>query len=71
MADLVEALAAESLPDSARDMLTALYAYLERHRDHIDYKVHKDLGFKDGERNGRECVYGSSNSASRSGDALE
>ena len=44
LADLVEALAVESLPDSARDTLTALYAYLERHRDHIDYAKYKDLG---------------------------
>src|SRR4029453_12388415 len=36
LADLVEALAVEGLPDSARDTLTALYAYLERHRAHID-----------------------------------
>jgi hypothetical protein len=44
LADLVEALAVEGLPDSARDTLTALYAYLERHRDHIDYAQYKDLG---------------------------
>lgn len=44
LADLVEALAVEGLPDSARDTLTALYAYLERHRDHIDYAKYKDLG---------------------------
>ena len=24
--------------------MTALYAYLERHRDHIDYAKYKDLG---------------------------
>jgi hypothetical protein len=44
VADLVEALAVESLPDAARDTLTALYASLERHRDHIDYAKYKDLG---------------------------
>ena len=44
MAALVEALEVEGLPDSARDTLTALYAYLERHRDHIDYAKYKDLG---------------------------
>jgi hypothetical protein len=44
LADLVEALAVESLPDSARDTLTALYVYLKRHRDHIDYAKYKDLG---------------------------
>ena len=36
LADLVEALEVEGLPASARDTLTALYAYWERHRDHID-----------------------------------
>jgi hypothetical protein len=35
-ADLVEAVAVESLPASARETLTALDAYLERHRDHLD-----------------------------------
>ena len=44
LADLGEALEVEGLPDSARDTLTALYAYLERHRDHIDYAQYKDLG---------------------------
>jgi len=44
MADLVEALEVEGLPDSARDTVMALYAYLERHRDHIDYAHYKDLG---------------------------
>jgi hypothetical protein len=44
MADLVEALEVEGVPDSARDTLLALYAYLKRHRDHIDYAQYKDLG---------------------------
>jgi hypothetical protein len=44
MADLVEALEVEGLPDSARDTLLALYTYLKRHRDHIDYAQYKDLG---------------------------
>jgi hypothetical protein len=44
LADLVEALEVEGLPDSTRDTLTALYAYLERHRDHIDYAQYKALG---------------------------
>src|SRR5437660_9978349 len=44
LADLIEALEVEGLPDSARDTLTALYAYLGRHRDHIDYAQYKDLG---------------------------
>src|SRR6266403_3824349 len=37
LADLVEALEVEGLPDSARETLIALYAYLDRHRDHINY----------------------------------
>ena len=44
LADLGEALEVEGLPDSARDTLLALYAYLDRHRDHIDYAQYKDLG---------------------------
>ena len=44
VADLVEALDVEGLPDSARDTLLALYAYLKRHREHIDYAQYKDLG---------------------------
>ncbi|MGH7393618.1 MAG: ISKra4 family transposase [Candidatus Rokuibacteriota bacterium] len=44
MADLVEALDVEGLPESARDTLLALYAYLKRHRDHIDYAQYKALG---------------------------
>jgi hypothetical protein len=44
LADLVEALEVEGLPDTARDTLIALYAYLKRHRDHIDYAQYKDLG---------------------------
>ena len=44
LADLGEALEVEGLPDSTRDTLRALYAYLERHRDHIDYAQYKALG---------------------------
>ncbi len=44
LADLVEALEVEGLPNSSRDTLLALYAYLDRHRDHIDYAQYKDLG---------------------------
>lgn len=36
LADLVEALEVEGVPDSTRATLTALYASLERHRDHSD-----------------------------------
>jgi hypothetical protein len=42
--DLVEALDVEGLPATARNTLAALYAYLERHREHIDYAQYKDLG---------------------------
>ena len=44
LADLAEALAVEGLPDTARDTLTTVYAYLERHREHIDYARCKELG---------------------------
>ncbi len=44
LADLAEALEIESLPDTARDTVMALYAYLDRHRDHIDYAKYKELG---------------------------
>jgi hypothetical protein len=44
LADLAEALDVEGLPNAARDTLTTLYAYLDRHRDHIDYAKYKELG---------------------------
>ncbi len=44
LADLAEALEVEGLPDTARDTLATVYAYLARHRDHIDYQVYKELG---------------------------
>jgi hypothetical protein len=44
MADLAEALEVEGVPDSARDTVLALSAYLKRHRDHIDYAQYKELG---------------------------
>ena len=44
LADLAEALDVEGLPDTARDTLTTVYAYLERHRAHIDYAMYKELG---------------------------
>lgn len=44
LADLAEALDIEGLPESARDTLTTVYAYLERHREHIDYAKYKELG---------------------------
>jgi hypothetical protein len=44
LTDLAGALDVEGLSNTARDTLTALYAYLERHRDHIDYAKYKELG---------------------------
>jgi hypothetical protein len=44
LADLAEALEVEGLPDTARDTLATVYAYLARHRDHIDYQGYKELG---------------------------
>jgi hypothetical protein len=44
LADLAEALEVQGLPDTARDTLMTVYAYLDRHRDHIDYAAYKDLG---------------------------
>jgi hypothetical protein len=44
LADLAEALDVEGLPATARTTLTTVYAYLERHRDHIDYATYKALG---------------------------
>lgn len=45
LADLAEALDVESLPDSARQTMMTVYAYLDRHRDHIDYAAYKELGW--------------------------
>ena len=44
LADLADALAVEGLPTTARDTLTTVYAYLERHREHINYARYKELG---------------------------
>ena len=41
---MADALEVEGLPDTARDTLRTGYAYLERHRDHIDYEGYKELG---------------------------
>jgi hypothetical protein len=45
LADLADALEVEGLPATARVTLTTVYAYLERHRDHINYEAYKALGF--------------------------
>lgn len=42
--DIAAALALEGLPASARKTLENLYAYLDAHRDHIDYARFKELG---------------------------
>ena len=44
LADLADALEVEGLPATARDTLRTVYAYLERHRKHIDYAAYKALG---------------------------
>jgi hypothetical protein len=44
LADIAAALELEGLPTSARQTLTKLYAYLDKHRDHIDYQQFKALG---------------------------
>jgi hypothetical protein len=44
LADLADALEVEGLPDTARETLRTVYAYLDRHRAHIDYAVYKELG---------------------------
>jgi hypothetical protein len=44
LADLTEALDVEGLPATARDTLRTVHAYLERHREHIDYATYKALG---------------------------
>ena len=41
---MAEALEVEGLPDTARDTLATVYAYLEQHRAHIDYARYKELG---------------------------
>ena len=44
LGDLVEALDVEGMPATARDTVATVYAYLERHRAHIDYAIYKALG---------------------------
>jgi hypothetical protein len=44
LADLQAALELEGLPDSARETLTNLYNYLDKHRNHMDYAKFKELG---------------------------
>jgi hypothetical protein len=42
--DIAAALELDGLPASARDTLTNLYAYLNKHRDHLNYEKFKELG---------------------------
>ena len=44
LADLTDALEVQGLPATARATLTTVYAYLARHRDHINYEAYKALG---------------------------
>ena len=44
LADLADALDVEGLPETARDTLRTVYAYLARHREHINYALYKELG---------------------------
>jgi hypothetical protein len=44
LADLADALDVEGLPETARDTLRTVYAYLPRHREHINYGMYKELG---------------------------
>lgn len=44
LADIAQALELDGLPNSARETLTKLYAYLDKHRDHINYEQLKALG---------------------------
>jgi hypothetical protein len=44
LADLAAAVDVEGLPATARATLLKVYAYLEQHREHIDYETYKALG---------------------------
>ena len=44
LADLADALDVEGVPETARDTLRTVYAYLEKHRAHINYARDKALG---------------------------
>lgn len=44
LTDLQAALELEGLPASARDTLTNLYNYLDKHQNHMDYAKFKELG---------------------------
>jgi hypothetical protein len=44
LADLADALDVEGLPETARETVRTVYAYLQRHREHINYAMYQDLG---------------------------
>jgi hypothetical protein len=44
LADVAAAVDMEGLPATARATLRKVYAYLDQHRDHIDYEAYKALG---------------------------
>jgi hypothetical protein len=44
LADLADALDVEGLPETAQETLRTVYAYLQRHREHINYDMYKELG---------------------------
>lgn len=44
LADLADALDVEGLPETARETVRTVYASLQRHREHINYDLYKDLG---------------------------
>jgi hypothetical protein len=44
LADLADALDVEGLPPTARDTVRTVYAYRQRHREHIDDAKYKELG---------------------------
>ena len=44
LADLADALDVEGWPETARETVRTVYASRQRHREHIDYDMDKDLG---------------------------
>jgi len=44
LADLADAWDVEGVPAPDRDTLLTVYAYLKRHREHINYEAYKALG---------------------------
>lgn len=44
LADLAATVDLEGLPATTRDTLRKVYAYLDQHRDHLDYASYKVLG---------------------------